>query len=73
MNKINIEEIFGQNVFSLGVMKEYIESEKAYADVVEIIKHGGELNLETADIVADAMKRWAIERGLRNRFLGTRF
>ncbi len=63
MNKINIEEIFGQNVFSLGVMKEYIESEKAYADVVEIIKHGGELNLETADIVADAMKRWAIERG----------
>ncbi len=63
MNKINIEEIFGQNVFSLGVMKEYIKSEKAYADVVEIIKHGGELNLETADIVADAMKRWAIERG----------
>ena len=63
MDKINIEEIFGQNVFSLGVMKEYIESEKAYADVVEIIKHGGELNLETADIVADAMKRWAIERG----------
>ncbi|MCR4686134.1 MAG: glutamine synthetase III [Lachnospiraceae bacterium] len=63
MNKINIEEIFGQNVFSLGVMKEYIKSEKAYADVAEIIKHGGELNLETADIVADAMKRWAIERG----------
>ncbi len=59
---MNVEELFGSNVFSLGTMKERLPK-NVYEEVQGIIEHGGEMSKETADIVARAMKEWAIEKG----------
>lgn len=61
-NMLNVEEIFGENVFSLGKMRERLPK-KVFAEVTKIIDEGGELSLETADVVAKAMKDWAVEKG----------
>ncbi len=59
---IDVEELFGSNVFSMGVMRERLP-ESAFTEIETVIEHGGELSLATADIVAKAMKEWAIEKG----------
>ena len=59
---INVEQIFAQNVFTMNKMKERLPRD-AYKEVKRVIEMGGELSLETADIVAKAMKDWAVERG----------
>ena len=61
-NMLNVEEIFGENVFSLGKMRERLPK-KVFAEVAKIMDEGGELSLETADVVAKAMKDWAVEKG----------
>lgn len=61
-NNINIEEIFGANVFSLGTMKKWLP-EAAFLEVERVSEHGGELSKETANIVAGAMKDWAVSKG----------
>lgn len=63
MNEIfNVEEIFGSNVFTLGKMKERLPR-NVYKEVKKVMEQGGELSLAAADIVAKAMKDWAIEKG----------
>ena len=59
---MNVEEIFNENVFTMGKMKERLPK-KVYAEVKNVIDHGGELSLATADVVAKAMKDWAVEHG----------
>lgn len=59
---MNVEELFGSNVFSMRTMRERLPKE-AYDEIEAVIEHGGELSLATADIVAKAMKEWAIEKG----------
>ncbi|MBP9996816.1 MAG: glutamine synthetase III [Lachnospiraceae bacterium] len=59
---MNVEELFGSNVFSMRTMRERLPKE-AYDEIEAVIEHGGELTLATADIVAKAMKEWAIEKG----------
>jgi len=59
---VNVEKIFAQNVFTLGTMQERLPK-KAFAEVKDVIEHGGELTAATADIVAMAMKEWAVEHG----------
>mgnify|MGYP000799202974 CR=1 FL=1 len=59
---LNVEEIFGSKVFTLGKMRERLPK-SVYKEVKKIIDHGGELSLATADVVAKAMKDWAIENG----------
>ena len=59
---VNISEIFGENVFSMSVMRERLPK-KAYAEVVDVMEHGGNISMATADIVANAMKDWAVEKG----------
>ncbi len=59
---VNISEIFGENVFSMSVMRERLPK-KAYAEVVDVMEHGGNITMATADIVANAMKDWAVEKG----------
>ena len=61
-NMLNVEEIFGENVFSLGKMRERLPK-KVYTELARIMAEGGELSLETADVVAKAMKDWAVEKG----------
>ena len=59
---LNVEEIFGSKVFTLGKMRERLPK-SVYKEVKKIIDHGGELSLATADVVAKAMKDWAVENG----------
>lgn len=58
----NVPEIFGQNVFNLKTMSEYL-SEKAYKSLSTTIKEGGKLDPSIADEVAEAMKNWAVSKG----------
>ncbi len=59
---VNVAKIFGENVFNETVMQERLPK-KIYAKLKTIIKEGGELDLETADVIAHEMKEWAIEKG----------
>ena len=60
MSKLN--EIFGSNVFNDNVMKERLPK-ATYKALKKTIQEGTELKLEVADVVASAMKDWAIEKG----------
>lgn len=59
---LNVEAIFGENVFSLGKMRERLPK-KVYGELTKVMAEGGDLSLETADVVAKAMKDWAVEKG----------
>lgn len=61
-NNVNVEEIFGQNVFTLAKMRERLPK-NVYKEVVSVTERGGELSKESADVVANAMKEWAVEHG----------
>jgi glutamine synthetase len=57
-----ITEIYGENVFNLKTMKDYLPK-PVYKKLLFTIKHGTALDAEIADDVANAMKRWAISKG----------
>ena len=59
---VNVEEIFGQNVFTIAKMRERLPK-NVYKEVVHVIEQGGALSKESADVVANAMKNWAVENG----------
>ena len=61
--KINVAEIFGENVFDDATMQERLPK-KVYNKLRQIIVEGGELDSETADVIAHEMKEWAIEKVL---------
>jgi len=61
-NAVNVEEIFAKNVFTIEKMKEYLPTD-VFNEVMTIRSEGGELPLKTADIVANAMKDWAVSKG----------
>ena len=58
----NVPEIFGSMVFNDNVMREKLPKD-VYKKLVKTIKNGERLDLELANIVAHAMKEWAIEKG----------
>ncbi len=58
----SVSEYFGENVFSLKTMRNYL-SEKAYKSLRETIKNNEKLDPGIANEVADAMKTWAISKG----------
>ena len=57
-----ISSIFGKNVFNDAVMKARLPKE-TYKDVRRAIDDGKRLDIETANVVANAMKDWAVENG----------
>ena len=57
-----IADTYGENVFSLKVMREHL-SEKAFQSISTTIKEDGKLDPSIADEVAEAMKNWAIAKG----------
>ncbi len=59
---LNVEKVFASKVFTLGKMKERLPK-SVYKEVKKVMDRGGELPLETADVVAKAMKDWAVENG----------
>ena len=48
--KINVAEIFGENVFNDTVMQERLPK-KVYKNLKKTIEEGKELDLETADVI----------------------
>ncbi len=60
--QINVAEIFGENVFNDSVMQERLP-EHVYQELKRTIREGKELEASIADVVANEMKEWAIERG----------
>ncbi|MBE5883580.1 MAG: glutamine synthetase type III [Lachnospiraceae bacterium] len=61
-DNLRVEEIFASKVFTLGRMKERLPK-SVYKEVIKVMDQGGELSLATADVVAMAMKDWAVENG----------
>ena len=59
---LNVEKIFAEKVFTNAKMKERLPK-KVYQEVMRVMEHGGELSMATADMVAMAMKDWAVENG----------
>ena len=59
---MELAEVFGSNVFNDKVMKERLPSE-IYKALKQTIEKGTPLRPDVADVVANAMKDWAIERG----------
>ncbi len=57
-----IESLFGQNVFSQHVMKERLPKE-TFRALRRVLEKGEPLTAEQADVVAQAMKEWAVEKG----------
>ena len=60
--QINIEELFGKNVFTVGKMRERLPR-AVFKEVMKVMEEGGELSRTSADVVAKAMKDWAVENG----------
>ena len=59
---MDITKIFGQNVFNDDVMKKRLPKD-TYRSLRKTIREGVALEPEVADVVANAMKDWAIEKG----------
>ncbi len=59
---VNVSEIFGKNVFNEAVMKERLPR-SVFKKMKKTIEDGAELDPSMANVVAHAMKEWAIERG----------
>ncbi len=59
---LNVEKIFGEKVFTVEKMKERL-TRKVFLEVKRVMDYGGELSMTTAEVVAKAMKDWAVENG----------
>ena len=59
-----LSDIWGTDVFSLVTMEESL-SKKAFKEVKNTVLTGEPLSPATADIVAAAMKEWALEKGAK--------
>ena len=59
---MNVPEIFGSDVFNDAVMKERLPK-STYKELKKAIANGEHLTLDVANVVANAMKDWACEKG----------
>ncbi len=62
MSTTNVADIFGTNVFNDTVMRERLPKQ-VYKELRKTIDEGKELDPMVAEVVANAMKDWAIEKG----------
>ncbi|UDQ97188.1 glutamine synthetase III [Lentisphaerota bacterium WC36G] len=58
----SISEFYGEDVFNLKTMREFLPRD-VYKKLLATIKKGSTLDSTIADSVANAMKRWAINKG----------
>lgn len=61
-NYEDVTAIFGSNVFNDKIMRERLPKD-TYKQIRDTIENGSSLKPEIADVVANAMKDWAIEKG----------
>ena len=59
---IHVAEIFGENVFDDAVLRERLPK-SVYKKLKQTIEDGSELDPSIADVVAHAMKDWAVDNG----------
>ena len=59
---LNVPEIFGSDVFNEAAMKQCLAPE-AYSAWKHCIAVGSPLQLDVANVIAEAMKDWAIAKG----------
>ncbi|MFA7229640.1 MAG: glutamine synthetase III [Victivallaceae bacterium] len=62
IDEVAITDIYGQDVFSLKVMKDYLPK-SVFNKLSTTIKKGVVLDSSIADDVANAMKQWALSKG----------
>lgn len=62
MSNSNLHEVFGCHVFSEALMRERLPK-ATFLELKNTIENGTPLNAQVADVVANAMKDWAIENG----------
>lgn len=62
MENGNVSAIFGEKVFNLPTMKARLPKD-IYKSLVKTINEGTKLDISVAEVVANAMKDWAIENG----------
>ena len=60
--KFNVIENFGTMVFNDSVMRERLPKH-IYQSLKKTMNEGSELEKSLADVVASAMKDWAVEKG----------
>lgn len=58
----SLQQLFGRNVFGDRQMQDRLPK-PVYQSLKQAIREGADLDAETADVIANAMKDWAIERG----------
>ena len=59
---LDVTQVFGSNVFNQKVMKERLPKE-TYKALIKTMEQGTTLPSDVANVVANAMKDWAIEKG----------
>ena len=59
----SMEELFGSNVFNDAVMQKRLPKE-TYKALTKTIEDGTQLDPQVANVVANAMKDWAVEKGV---------
>ncbi len=57
-----VSEFFGENVFGIDAMREYL-SEEAFNSVMSAMQQGSRIDRKMADQVASSMKAWANSKG----------
>lgn len=57
-----VDEYFGCDVFSTSAMQRYLPH-AVYKQMMDVMEKGKELPKEIADVVANAMKDWAMDKG----------
>jgi glutamine synthetase len=57
-----VTDVFGSNVFSLASMRERLTNE-VYNQLLNTIQNGEKLDPAIGDVVANAIKDWAVEKG----------
>ena len=62
MENGNVAEIFGEKVFNLPTMKARLPKD-IYKSLLKTINDGSKLDISVAEVVANAMKDWALENG----------
>ena len=69
---VNPSEYFGCKVFSQKIMQEKLPK-VTYKALMRTLQQGEPLDIEVANVVAHAMKDWAVEKGVTSGMSATTF
>ncbi len=62
-NTLKISDFYGVNTFNLKLMKQKLPND-IYKRLIQTIQSGKKLEIEVANVVAHAVKEWALENGV---------